>query len=482
MDSLKGALRAVGLALLLGAALLSPSARAAQGAAPSHAFLFSLQGFLKEPGHMPVPPPEGEFEDACGVAVDSFGDTYISDYYHHVIYLYDPSHTYMTQIPDPDPDGPCNLAVDSEGRLFVNHWRRDVVRYTPSEYPPTASSTYGPAAVIDAPATAGARSTGLALDPSSGDLYVDDRTYVAVYEPSGEPVLKEGVPLRIASDPQASYYGVAVSDFLSTEGYVYVPDASDRTVKVFDPATSLTDPIQTIDGAGTPQRGFVSLADSNVAVNPADGHIYLADNLEPGFEHPAAAVDEFNPAGEYRGQLPKAIKDAEPTALALDGKGDVYVTSGNDEEALLFVFGATLEAHRLGVLKSGSGQGTITSEPSGINCGSACAAEYNTGEEVILTAVPDLGSAFVGWSGCDHPSAQRCTITIGADREVGAQFEEAAAALGAEAPLGERASPGPEALALTPSAASPGGLSRASAPVARQHHRKRHHRKGKGRR
>src|ERR1700742_5041186 len=98
--------RAVTFALLIGCF----GCAVARGAeAPTHALLFSLRGEVRQPGNVPIPPPEGELEDACGVAVDSAGDVYISDYYHHAVDVYGPSHQYLTQIADPSPDGPCNL-------------------------------------------------------------------------------------------------------------------------------------------------------------------------------------------------------------------------------------------------------------------------------------------------------------------------------------------------------------------------------------
>src|SRR4029079_13939617 len=38
--------------------------------------------------------------------------------------------------------------------------------------------------------------------------------------------------------------------------------------------------------------------------------------------------------------------------------------------------------------KGGAGAGTVTSSPAGINCGATCAASFNTGSNVTLTAAP----------------------------------------------------------------------------------------------
>lgn len=384
----------------------------------THALLFTLRSEVKEKEL--IPPPEGEFEDACGVAVDPQGDVYVSDYYHRRVDVYGPApaHTYLTQLADPAPDGPCNLAIDAAGRIYINHWRGDVVRFTPSEYPPTKATRYGsPAPVDPGPAT------GLALDPAAGDLYVDEGTDVAVYE-AAQLSQPEPQPGRmIGLDPLASYYGIAVSGFPATTGDLYLADAATDSVRVFGPAGNLEGEI---DGAGAPQGFFTDLTDSNLAIDQTNGHLYLADDTEPFATHPVAVVYEFNPAGAYRGRL-SGILDAQPTALAVDGAGDLYVTSGNDENALLDVFGPTFTAHGLAVAATGSGQGRVISEPAGIDCPGACSAELNAGEEVILTAAPAVDSAFVGWNVAGKPTActglARCRLTLSADAEVSASFE-----------------------------------------------------------
>ncbi len=68
-----------------------------------------------------------------------------------------------------------------------------------------------------------------------------------------------------------------------------------------------------------------------------------------------------------------------------------------------------------------TGNGTITSLPTGINCGSACGAKFADGASVTLTAVASTGSAFTGWSGaCSGTST--CTITLDTDKSVRATF------------------------------------------------------------
>jgi hypothetical protein len=75
----------------------------------------------------------------------------------------------------------------------------------------------------------------------------------------------------------------------------------------------------------------------------------------------------------------------------------------------------------LTVSKTGAGQGTVTSIPGGINCGLDCEESYSTGKSVELTATPDLGNRFVGWSG-DCTGTGSCVVSMTAAKNVTAEF------------------------------------------------------------
>jgi len=76
----------------------------------------------------------------------------------------------------------------------------------------------------------------------------------------------------------------------------------------------------------------------------------------------------------------------------------------------------------LSVTKSGTGTGKVTSLPSGIDCGETCSAEFAEGVEVELTPTPDLGSAFVEWSGACTGSGA-CEVTMSEAKSVDAEFD-----------------------------------------------------------
>jgi len=77
---------------------------------------------------------------------------------------------------------------------------------------------------------------------------------------------------------------------------------------------------------------------------------------------------------------------------------------------------------RLTVSKSGTGAGTVTSNPIGITCGSDCAEIYDVITAVTLTATPTTGSTFTGWSGACTGTSTTCQLTMSVDRSVTATF------------------------------------------------------------
>lgn len=62
------------------------------------------------------------------------------------------------------------------------------------------------------------------------------------------------------------------------------------------------------------------------------------------------------------------------------------------------------------VATAGAGTGTVTSTSSGINCGATCNGQFLQGSTVNLTATPNPGSVFSGWSG-DCTGTNPCSLT-----------------------------------------------------------------------
>ncbi|GAB4200165.1 MAG: hypothetical protein Tsb002_36170 [Wenzhouxiangellaceae bacterium] len=120
--------------------------------------------------------------------------------------------------------------------------------------------------------------------------------------------------------------------------------------------------------------------------------------------------------------------DANGAALALDMIGERRIggtpVNGNPFTQPACDSGAieAPPAQGLTVTRSGSGSGTVSSQPAGIDCGSDCSAIYATGAEVSLTATSDPNAMFVGWSG-DCSGAGACVVNMTQLRTVDAEFE-----------------------------------------------------------
>jgi hypothetical protein len=79
----------------------------------------------------------------------------------------------------------------------------------------------------------------------------------------------------------------------------------------------------------------------------------------------------------------------------------------------------------LTVAKAGSGAGTVTSKPAGIECGQTCSAEIGAAKKVALKATAAKGSKFSGWSG-GCTGTKGCRVTMSEARNVTASFDRAA--------------------------------------------------------
>jgi hypothetical protein len=68
-----------------------------------------------------------------------------------------------------------------------------------------------------------------------------------------------------------------------------------------------------------------------------------------------------------------------------------------------------------------SGNGTVTSSPSGVSCPSVCTMNYANGTPVMLTAAPSGGASFNGWGGACSGNGS-CLVTMNSLESVTAMF------------------------------------------------------------
>ncbi len=105
---------------------------------------------------------------------------------------------------------------------------------------------------------------------------------------------------------------------------------------------------------------------------------------------------------------------------------------------------------QISVTKTGTGGGTVSSAPAGIDCGPVCTNTMASGTVVTLTAVAGTGSTFTGWSNACGGSAPTCTWTMGGSAAVTAIFDSTRV----DRPF--RATPAPVARSIAPTSATQG--------------------------
>jgi Collagen triple helix repeat (20 copies)/Divergent InlB B-repeat domain len=216
--------------------------------------------------------------------------------------------------------------------------------------------------------------------------------------------------------------GLAVNP---SSGDVYVGDKENGVVDEFNPDGSTL--LEEINGGATPQGEF---SPSAIAVTKT-GVLYV------GYES-GRVMDRFSASGTYECQITGTSSSEqcggsagetpqgsiEPDGVAVGPRGDLYQSNPAIADVNIFSPGVTVIEHPLTVKKSGTGRGTIASTPAGIECRSAeteCTEEFPE-ESVTLKETAAPGSTFTKWEGCTAESGGECEVTMSAAEEVKAEF------------------------------------------------------------
>ena len=219
----------------------------------------------------------------------------------------------------------------------------------------------------------------LNLLPQSGSPAIDAWSAASCLDGDGAALIDD---LRDASRPgDGDASGVADCDI----GAFELPDAYQLDV--------------TLSGAGTGQ----------VSSNPA-GIDCGADCEEAFAENTSITLSASASAGSVFSGWSGDCSGNGDCLLSMDAAKSV--TASFDE----------LPSHPLSITLSGDGNGTVQSQPSGIQCQPTCAANFGEGSVVTLSATAAAGSTFSGWSGGGCSGTGNCQVTVSAARAVTAEF------------------------------------------------------------
>ena len=218
-----------------------------------------------------------------------------------------------------------------------------------------------------------------------------------------------------------------------------------------DHATSTWSPVTLVDGNGGDRRSyfFGNLFNGSTAPVLSPGSDWFATGPNggcSGFSQTHSGNNFFSShpaARRYVGDIPlmsatRLISDPMHPIIdfcdsILDGNAPVDILGHsrpfetvNDNTHGTWDLGAheirpppfhTLTASR-------SGEGGISSTPSGIDCPGTCQAQFAEGTSVQVTATPEPGWGFSHWDGNCSGTHATCNVTLSGDRVVVARFVE----------------------------------------------------------
>jgi hypothetical protein len=324
--------------------------------------------------------PEPHFGETAGVAVDSHGDVYVSDFNHNEVDEFNAADGDIAQIASGLTKEPANLAIDTLGNMYLSKFDGPVQKL----HIDTVTGTIEHEQASFAPG----ETRAVGIDPSTNKAYIDMISQISRYESSGGALLPPVTLPGMASE------GVAVN---GGTGEVYVSDRGHEDIAVFGPVTVpdvKTGPaleVKTTSAQLTGEVNPLGTAEASTYFEFGETKGYGTTTPAPpgvaagtGTEFTAAApavVEGLIPGTTYHYRLdatnstgildegedrtfttpPEAPKVDEPLAFAsnITTSSTIFhgtVQPGNGETRYHFIFGAT-EAYGHALPEIGIGSG-----------------------------------------------------------------------------------------------------------------------------
>ena len=253
----------------------------------------------------------GVFLAPWGVAVDAAGDVFVADGSTHKIKKYSPTGTLLGTL---GVAAPVGVAVGPDGvKVFVAYNSARMARFGPDPDPDVPPPVFLEVwdAGFDFP-------HGIAVDPSSGNVYIADTTLnqVLVFSAAGGFIDRWG-SAGSGNGQLAGPTGVAADG----SGNVYVADSGNHRIQKLTASGSY---VTQWGGLGTANGQFNN--PEGVAVD-ASGNVYVADTGNDRiqkFNSQGLFASKWGSAGTGTGQFNG------PEGLGIDPSGNVYVAdTGN---------------------------------------------------------------------------------------------------------------------------------------------------------
>jgi hypothetical protein len=327
---------------------------------------------------------------------------------------------------------PAKPVLDAAGNIYVSSLESSIEMYAPTASPgdpPVCSFTFakeGIAGITVDPKSGTPffysykKETGFALrtvrqlapcDPASGKFKdpVSGKEVIDLINVSPERDYLWGLafdPVRkLAGRPAGVLYGAAPGPVpnigtgqpgQSSLGYVFAQSAvPQKTLTVTKP------------GSGT----------GKVTSSPTGIDCGSTCTAEFGAGEVVTLSAKADPGSEFKGW----------SGSGCSGTGTCVVTMSEAKSVTAEFTTVVKPQFLLKAEKTGTGTGTVTSSPPGIDCGLDCEEQYEEGTVVTLTGAPGANTKAATWTGCDSVNGEnKCLVSMSAAKEVTATFEEEA--------------------------------------------------------
>jgi hypothetical protein len=260
-----------------------------------------------------------------------------------------------------------------------------------------------------------------------GDNNVYDVLWVALYDLNGTPITTfrqlSNQDAVLSNNTLGNYFQVGPFDLSAYKGssvqvaFVAFTDSILPTTFLIDDVSlqvsTITDNPPTTS-INAPANGATVSGTVNVAASASDDVGVTA--LEIDVDGSAKASNTNATSLNYSWN----------TALVSNGQHQIYSKAydGSGHVTTSSIVIVTVSNNTLVVTRSGTGSGSVTSNPSGIDCGTTCQFNFALNTQVTLTAAATVGSSFSGWSGACAGSSTQCTVTMSQARNVTAAFDQ----------------------------------------------------------